>query len=92
MFVCLFVFFKDAEIGLGLRSPHLWLAASADRRVSVWSADWPKDSCEMVDWLSFPAPAFAPDGTVIRKGDIVSIYILYNSVLSINLLVITYQF
>ncbi|XP_072042911.1 WD repeat-containing protein 90-like [Amphiura filiformis] len=59
---------QDAEHGL--RSPHLWLAASADRRVSVWSADWPKDFCEMVDWLSFPAPAFAPDGTVIRKGDI----------------------
>ena len=39
----------------------------------MWSADWPKDLCEMVDSLSFPAPAFAPDGTVIRKGDIVSI-------------------
>jgi hypothetical protein len=26
----------------------------------------------MVDWLSFPAPAFTPDGTVISKGDIVS--------------------
>ncbi|XP_022092508.1 WD repeat-containing protein 90-like isoform X1 [Acanthaster planci] len=67
---------QDVELGLGLRSPHLWLAASADRRVSVWSSDWPKDLCEMVDWLSFPAPAFAPDGTVIRKGDIAQYQLL----------------
>jgi hypothetical protein len=41
----------------------------ADRRVSVWSADWSKDFCELVDWLTFPAPAFTPDGTVIAKQD-----------------------
>ena len=38
-----------------LAAPGLWLAASNDRRVSVWCADWTKDSCELVDWLTFPA-------------------------------------
>ena len=47
----------------------LWLAASGDQRVSVWTADWSKDFCELVDWLTFPAPNFAPDGTVFKKGD-----------------------
>ena len=54
---------------MGVSSPQLWLASSADRRVSVWSADWTKDFCELVDWLTFPAPAFTPDGQVISKGD-----------------------
>jgi hypothetical protein len=45
------------------------LATSADRRVSVWSADWSKDFCELVDWLTFPAPAFGPDGSVLPKND-----------------------
>ncbi|KAM9096361.1 WD repeat-containing protein 90 isoform X1 [Sarcophilus harrisii] len=35
---------------------ELWLAASADRRVSVWASDWLRDKCELVDWLTFPAP------------------------------------
>lgn len=48
---------------------HKWLAVSGDRRVSVWKASWAKDFCEMVDWLTYPAPAFAPDGTPIEKGD-----------------------
>ncbi|XP_065066075.1 WD repeat-containing protein 90-like [Rhopilema esculentum] len=52
-----------------LSSPALWLAASADRRVSIWTADWSKDFCELVDWLSFPAPNFAPDGTFVKKTD-----------------------
>ncbi|KAF6029854.1 WDR90 [Bugula neritina] len=39
-----------------------WLACSADRRVSVWTADWSKDNCTLLDWLTFPAPAFGPDG------------------------------
>ncbi|KAK2180206.1 hypothetical protein NP493_453g01010 [Ridgeia piscesae] len=52
-----------------ISSPELWLASSADRRVSVWSADWSKDFCELIDWLTFPAPAFTPDGTAIRQGD-----------------------
>ena len=48
---------------------QLWLAVSADRRVSVWSADWSRDSCELVDWLTFPAPAFTPDGMVAKCTD-----------------------
>jgi len=52
-----------------LSAPTLWLAASADRRVSVWTADWSKDFCELVDWLSFPAPNFAPDGSIPKKAD-----------------------
>ncbi|XP_070579992.1 WD repeat-containing protein 90-like isoform X2 [Ptychodera flava] len=60
----------------GLPATTLWLAASADRRVSVWVADWSKDSCELMDWLTFPAPAFTPDGTAIRKGDISSYRLL----------------
>ncbi|XP_060116727.1 LOW QUALITY PROTEIN: WD repeat-containing protein 90 [Heteronotia binoei] len=42
---------------LGVEGSHLWLAASADRRVSIWVSDWMKDKCELLDWLSFPAPA-----------------------------------
>lgn len=34
----------------------MWLAASGDQRVSVWASDWLRDRCELVDWLSFPAP------------------------------------
>uniref|UniRef100_A0A803SMR5 WD repeat domain 90 n=1 Tax=Anolis carolinensis TaxID=28377 RepID=A0A803SMR5_ANOCA len=41
---------------LGVEGGDLWLAASADRRVSVWVSDWMKDKCELIDWLSFPAP------------------------------------
>ncbi|XP_067044850.1 WD repeat-containing protein 90-like isoform X1 [Acropora muricata] len=53
-----------------LPTPLLWLAASADRRVSIWSADWSKDFCELVDWLTFPAPPIGPDGKAIRRGDL----------------------
>lgn len=55
-----------------LAGSQLWLAVSADRRVSVWSADWSRDSCELVDWLTFPAPAFTPDGLVAKSTDSVS--------------------
>ncbi|XP_063961233.1 WD repeat-containing protein 90-like isoform X2 [Lytechinus pictus] len=48
---------------------HKWLAVSGDRRVSVWRASWAKDFCEMVDWLTYPAPAFTPDGAPIEKSD-----------------------
>ncbi|XP_070586998.1 WD repeat-containing protein 90-like isoform X5 [Erythrolamprus reginae] len=41
---------------LGTEGSDLWLASSSDRRVSVWISDWLKDKCEIVDWLSFPAP------------------------------------
>ncbi|KAG7272817.1 hypothetical protein CRUP_025797 [Coryphaenoides rupestris] len=42
----------------GLEGDELWLAASSDRRVSVWAADWPKIKCDLLDWLTFPAPAY----------------------------------
>ncbi|XP_053384270.1 WD repeat-containing protein 90-like isoform X2 [Mercenaria mercenaria] len=58
---------QDQDVGVS--APLLWLATSADRRVSVWSADWSKDFCELVDWLTFPAPAFGPDGSVLPKDD-----------------------
>ena len=61
--------FQDQDVGI--TAPLLWLATSADRRVSVWSADWSKDFCELVDWLTFPAPAFGPDGSVFQKNDLV---------------------
>ncbi|KAM6898195.1 WD repeat-containing protein 90 [Lycodopsis pacificus] len=46
---------------LGLEGNEMWLAASADRRVSVWAADWLRDKCELLDWLTFPAPAYFGD-------------------------------
>ncbi|XP_074454129.1 WD repeat-containing protein 90 isoform X1 [Larus michahellis] len=45
----------------GVEGGELWLATSSDRRVSVWASDWLKDKCELLDWLSFPAPA-GPEG------------------------------
>eukprot|EP00054_Salpingoeca_dolichothecata_P012897 m.71706 g.71706 ORF g.71706 m.71706 type:complete len:394 (-) comp20187_c0_seq1:36-1217(-) len=42
-------------------STSLWLAVSEDRRVSVWRADWARDMCDIVDWLTFAAPEFVPD-------------------------------
>ncbi|XP_073504675.1 WD repeat-containing protein 90 isoform X2 [Phyllobates terribilis] len=69
---------------LGLHGGEIWLAASLDRRVSIWASDWAKDKCELLDWLSFPAPdnekdadspvptlaAFCPwqPGTVVYTG------------------------
>ncbi|XP_019939112.2 WD repeat-containing protein 90 isoform X1 [Paralichthys olivaceus] len=47
----------------GLEGNEMWLTASADRRVSVWAADWLKDKCDLLDWLTFPAPAFLEDGS-----------------------------
>lgn len=40
----------------GVEGTDLWLAASGDQRVSIWSSSWLRDCCELVDWLSFPAP------------------------------------
>ena len=54
---------------LEVENVWLWLAASGDRRVSVWSADWSQDVCLLLDWLSFPGPAYAPNGTKLRKGN-----------------------
>ncbi|KAM3859558.1 LOW QUALITY PROTEIN: WD repeat-containing protein 90 [Diretmus argenteus] len=45
----------------GLEGNEMWLAASADRRVSVWAADWSKNKCDLLDWLTFPAPAYLGD-------------------------------
>ncbi|NXL68743.1 WDR90 protein, partial [Chordeiles acutipennis] len=45
----------------GVEGGELWLATSSDRRVSVWASDWLKNKCELLDWLSFPAPA-SPEG------------------------------
>ncbi|KAM6114117.1 WD repeat-containing protein 90 [Pterocles gutturalis] len=45
----------------GVEGGELWLATSSDRRVSIWASDWLKDKCELLDWLSFPAPA-SPEG------------------------------
>ncbi|XP_075686881.1 WD repeat-containing protein 90 isoform X2 [Rhinoderma darwinii] len=69
---------------LGHQEGEIWLAASLDRRVSIWASDWAKDKCELLDWLSFPAPdseedaespvptlaAFCPwqPGTVVYTG------------------------
>ncbi|XP_007453739.1 PREDICTED: WD repeat-containing protein 90 [Lipotes vexillifer] len=41
----------------GAEGVDLWLAASGDQQVSVWASNWLRDRCELVDWLSFPAPA-----------------------------------
>lgn len=40
-----------------MEGTDLWLAASGDQRVSIWASDWAQDHCELLDWLSFPAPA-----------------------------------
>uniref|UniRef100_A0A3Q2C7Z4 WD repeat-containing protein 90 n=1 Tax=Cyprinodon variegatus TaxID=28743 RepID=A0A3Q2C7Z4_CYPVA len=41
----------------GVEGNELFLAAGADRRVSVWATDWSKEKCDLLDWLTFPAPA-----------------------------------
>ncbi len=53
---------------LGENQCMLWLAASGDRRVSIWSADWRRDMCQLVDWLTFPGPATDPNGTRLKRG------------------------
>ena len=41
----------------------------------MWSSEWSKDQCQLVDWLTFPGPFFAPDGTRLKKGDKVSVHL-----------------
>ncbi|KAL1779312.1 WD repeat-containing protein 90 [Sigmodon hispidus] len=41
----------------GVEGVELWLAASGDQRVSIWASDWLRDRCELLEWLTFPAPA-----------------------------------
>lgn len=50
-----FLFFSKYD-EFGLEGDEMWLAVSSDRRVSIWAADWHKDQCELIDWLTFPAP------------------------------------
>uniref|UniRef100_A0A8C5G7Y0 WDR90 4th beta-propeller domain-containing protein n=1 Tax=Gouania willdenowi TaxID=441366 RepID=A0A8C5G7Y0_GOUWI len=38
----------------GVEGNEMWLAAGSDRRVSVWAADWLKEKCDLLDWLTFP--------------------------------------
>ncbi|XP_051927362.1 WD repeat-containing protein 90 [Hippocampus zosterae] len=45
----------------GLVGNELWLAASVDRRVSVWAADWFKCKCALLDWLTLAAPPYCQD-------------------------------
>ncbi|KAK1344640.1 hypothetical protein QTO34_013338 [Cnephaeus nilssonii] len=45
-----------ANGAFGVEGTDLWLAASGDQRVSIWASNWLRDCCELVDWLSFPAP------------------------------------
>ncbi|XP_036081888.1 WD repeat-containing protein 90 isoform X3 [Rousettus aegyptiacus] len=45
----------------GVEGTDLWLAASGDQRVSIWASDWLQGHCELVDWLSFPAPTLLED-------------------------------
>ena len=45
----------------------LWVCASGDRRVSVWSEGCGEDVCHLVDWLSFPGPPSAPNGSRITQ-------------------------
>ncbi|NXU47055.1 WDR90 protein, partial [Turnix velox] len=45
----------------GVEGDDLWLATSLDRRVSIWASNWLKDKCELLHWLSFPAPV-GPEG------------------------------
>ena len=42
---------------------YMWLVASHDRRVSLWKSNQQFDLCQLIDWLTFSAPSFAPDGT-----------------------------
>lgn len=56
---------------------ELWLVASGDRRVSVWSSDWSRTSCQLIDWLTFPGPPCAPDGTILHKGRKVNVLVLW---------------
>ncbi|KAM4715856.1 WD repeat-containing protein 90 [Anableps anableps] len=48
----------------GLEGNEMFLAAGADRRVSVWAADWSKQKCDLLDWLSFPAPPSSTDDSL----------------------------
>ncbi|XP_028331789.1 WD repeat-containing protein 90 isoform X1 [Gouania willdenowi] len=48
----------------GVEGNEMWLAAGSDRRVSVWAADWLKEKCDLLDWLTFPAPPHSVDDSL----------------------------
>lgn len=48
---------------------YMWLVASHDRRVSLWKANQQFDLCQLIDWLTFSAPSFAPDGTTMQNNN-----------------------
>ncbi|XP_061411307.1 WD repeat-containing protein 90 isoform X1 [Lethenteron reissneri] len=48
---------------------EMWLAASRDSRVSIWSCDWLRDRCDLVDWLTFPALSAGLDDTQGFESD-----------------------
>lgn len=47
------------------------LTSSADRRVSVWAVDWLKEKCDLLDWLTFPAPIYNGVQSVFAKYHVV---------------------
>ena len=47
---------------------YMWLIASHDRRVSLWKSNQQFDLCQLIDWLTFSAPSFAPDGTTYENN------------------------
>ncbi|CAF3669977.1 unnamed protein product [Rotaria sp. Silwood1] len=47
----------------------MWLITSHDRRVSLWKSNQQFDLCQLIDWLTFSAPSFAPDGTTIQNNN-----------------------
>ena len=47
---------------------YLWLISSHDRRVSLWKSNQQFDLCQLIDWLTFSAPIYAPDGITYDKN------------------------
>lgn len=64
----------------------MWLVASGDRRVSVWNGDWKRDMCCLLDWLTFPGPSVAPDGTKLKKGDKVHVPAVMQVVICVSMI------
>ena len=48
---------------------YMWLIASHDRRVSLWKSNQQFGLCQLIDWLTFSAPSFAPDGTTLCNNN-----------------------
>ena len=43
----------------------------------MWNGNWKRDMCCLVDWLTFPGPPVAPNGTRLKKGDKVCVRVLF---------------